>query len=260
MGDTESWVKISRKLLDHWIWSDQPFSKGQAWVDMILTANYKDKKIMFDGKVIEVKRGTFVTSIAKLSERWDWDKRKVKRYLTALKNEKMLSFDSTTRCTTITIENYGVYQCNGTDNSTTDSITYVSDMYDLCTQHKKDKKDKKDKNNNIPPLSPKNDFESLIIEKGFEPIVEDAVKQWLDYKKAIKKPYKTEQGFKGFLTQVENSVKQYGADSTISDFEFAISNEYQGVQFGQYRKNRVGQGTNNASKGRNDWIDSIEVE
>lgn len=36
------WIKIHRDILYHEIWSDKPFSKGQAWIDLILMANHSD--------------------------------------------------------------------------------------------------------------------------------------------------------------------------------------------------------------------------
>lgn len=40
------WIKIHRDILYHEIWSDKPFSKGQAWIDLILLANHSDNKCM----------------------------------------------------------------------------------------------------------------------------------------------------------------------------------------------------------------------
>jgi len=41
------WIKIYRSLTDHWIW-EKPLSKFEAWVDMILEANYKEEKVLID--------------------------------------------------------------------------------------------------------------------------------------------------------------------------------------------------------------------
>jgi hypothetical protein len=56
------WIKIHRDILYHEIWSDKPFSKGQAWIDLILMANHSDNKCMVGNKVEEIKRGSFITS------------------------------------------------------------------------------------------------------------------------------------------------------------------------------------------------------
>ena len=64
------WIKIHRDILYHEIWSDKPFSKGQAWIDLILLANHSDNKCMVGNKVEEIKRGSFITSELKLMDRW----------------------------------------------------------------------------------------------------------------------------------------------------------------------------------------------
>ncbi|WP_322020128.1 hypothetical protein [Clostridium butyricum] len=51
------WQKIYRDIQDHWLWEDKPFSRGQAWIDLILLVNHEDNKTLIDGELIEVKRG-----------------------------------------------------------------------------------------------------------------------------------------------------------------------------------------------------------
>ena len=42
----EGWVKTYRSLTDHWVWQDKPFSKGQAWMDLLLMVNHCEKKVL----------------------------------------------------------------------------------------------------------------------------------------------------------------------------------------------------------------------
>lgn len=115
---SKGWIALHRSLLDHYLWEDKPFSKGQAWIDLLLIANYEDKKAIRQGEFITYRRGSVNRSIHSLAERWGWDKRKVKRFLMALESDGMVSVNSTTRGTTITIEKYSVYQSGGTTDST----------------------------------------------------------------------------------------------------------------------------------------------
>ena len=48
------WIKIHRDILYHEIWSDKPFSKGQAWIDLILLANHSDMGQKKGSVVLEV--------------------------------------------------------------------------------------------------------------------------------------------------------------------------------------------------------------
>lgn len=118
MADKQGFIKLYRKLQDHWLWQDKPFSKGQAWIDLILMANYKDGSVIFDNGKIEVKAGSFVTSLRKLADRWGWSISKVSRFLFLLENEKMLIQNRDTKKTVITLENYDVFQGKKTANGT----------------------------------------------------------------------------------------------------------------------------------------------
>lgn len=106
----QGWIKLGRELCDHWLWQDRPFSKGQAWVDLIMMANHKDTKIHFDGKLVSVKRGSMITSVRKLSEKWGWSRHKTIDFLSVLDSDKMITKKSDTKKTVITIVNYGIYQ------------------------------------------------------------------------------------------------------------------------------------------------------
>ena len=121
----QGWISLHRQLQKHWLWEDKPFSKGQAWIDLLMSANHCDRKVLFDNKVIEVKAGSFITSINKLEKRWGWGNRKVSRFLDLLQEDGMIQKKCTTRCTTITIENYTLYQ----DNSQSDAPL----MHHSCT-------------------------------------------------------------------------------------------------------------------------------
>ena len=113
------WIKIHRDILYHEIWSDKPFSKGQAWIDLILMANHSDNKCMVGNKVEEIKRGSFITSELKLMDRWGWGRKKVQLFLKFLESESMIVRSANNKRTAITIVNYDVYQYQGTSKRTT---------------------------------------------------------------------------------------------------------------------------------------------
>lgn len=106
----QGWVKIHRDLLDNELWSDKPFTKGQAWVDLLLLANYKDKNVLIGSHTEMVERGSFITSELKLMERWGWGRKKVKLFLNFLESQKMIERNANNKRTAITIVNYGFYQ------------------------------------------------------------------------------------------------------------------------------------------------------
>ena len=106
----QGWLKIHRKILDNFLWEDKPFSRGQAWIDLILIANHEDKTTLFNGKTIEIKRGQKITSLRQLGERWGWSISKVKYFFQQLKCEKMLEYKSDTKKTVYNIVNYNDFQ------------------------------------------------------------------------------------------------------------------------------------------------------
>lgn len=69
-GENKGWISLHRSIQDNVLWEDKPFSKGQAWVDLLLLANHKEGKTLIDSNVICVNRGELITSIRKLCDRW----------------------------------------------------------------------------------------------------------------------------------------------------------------------------------------------
>lgn len=123
MKENKGWICVHRKILDHFLWQDKPYSKGQAWIDLLLMANHEDKKTLYQGQLVEFKKGTVNRSILSLAQRWGWDRKKVRKFLDVLEIEEMATTNSTTHGTTITIINYGVYQDVGTTKRTATRTT-----------------------------------------------------------------------------------------------------------------------------------------
>lgn len=112
--------KVDRQIFDHWLWEDKPFSKGQAWIDLIGLANYEDGKATYQGEVIECERGTVYRSFTYLAARWGWSRKKVKSFIGTLESDGMVTTKVTTHRTTITLVNYGKFQDWGTTKGTTE--------------------------------------------------------------------------------------------------------------------------------------------
>ena len=138
------YITLPREILTSFLWEDKPFSVGQAYIDLILLANYTDKRIMKDGKVQYFKRGTVNRSMLSLSERWGWDRKKTRRFLKCLEGEGLLHISGTTRGTSLFLANYGVFQGQGTTRGTTLSPTEGQLKDNSSPQRKKEKKGKKE--------------------------------------------------------------------------------------------------------------------
>ena len=103
-------IKLYRKTVESWLWEQKPFSPGQAFIDLILSANHKTKKFPFNGKMVKVERGSFITSEVKLMDRWGWSKSKLRRFLSALVDDEKICKKTDSKKTTLTICNYETYQ------------------------------------------------------------------------------------------------------------------------------------------------------
>jgi len=89
------------------------FSKLEAWIDILLSVNHKEGKVLIDYSVETVKRGEFITSEVKLAKKWKWDRKTVRKFLTLLQQEEMILKNSTDRWTSITVLNWDKYQLDG---------------------------------------------------------------------------------------------------------------------------------------------------
>jgi hypothetical protein len=107
----EGWFKLYRSVLEHRHYrKKRVFNEYEAWLDILLLANYTDKTIDIEGQQVLVKRGTFLTSQKKLADRWDWDKRKVVSFLKDSELHKEITVLTEKRWTVVTVLNYEKYQ------------------------------------------------------------------------------------------------------------------------------------------------------
>lgn len=101
---TNGWVKLHRSLLE-WEWWDD-LKTMRVFIFCLLRANPNDKR--WKGKV--VKKGTFITSRAKLSVECNLSEREVRTALSHLESTGELTIETTNEYTIITICNYDKYQ------------------------------------------------------------------------------------------------------------------------------------------------------
>lgn len=123
MSTSMGGIRLYRDVMNNAVWNDKPYNKGCAWVDLLMLANYKDNDVLIGNQIIRVKRGSFITSYDTLSKRWGWGNKKVRAFLGMLEGANMVTRESTTKCTTVTIVNYDVHQVQGQTKGTTKDTT-----------------------------------------------------------------------------------------------------------------------------------------
>lgn len=115
----KGWISLDRKIQGHWIWSkEKPFDVRSAWFDLLLSANYKDNKFPLGTEMVNVERGSFITSERKLGEKWGWSNTRVRNFLKLLESDGMIIKKTDSKKSTITIVNYSVYQDNESSKKT----------------------------------------------------------------------------------------------------------------------------------------------
>ncbi len=110
------YIKVYRDLKENPIWQEKPFSKGQAWIDMMLRCNYVCKPITGYGNLKWVKRGEFVSSNYKLAEAWGWSESAVRNFMRRLEYNGMILRQSFGKCSLYFLQNYAHFQSVETED------------------------------------------------------------------------------------------------------------------------------------------------
>lgn len=145
----QGWVKLHRSLADNEMWMAEPFTYGQAWVDLLIHANHYPKTIFIRNIEVELDRGQLGWSEVTMSKRWKWSRGKVRRYLGMLEKRGMIEQQKTQVTSIISVCNYSSYQDNKqqTEQPTEQQAEQPTDstMTADGTQSKNEKNDKNEK-------------------------------------------------------------------------------------------------------------------
>lgn len=192
------YIKLYRSVCDNPMWEDEPFTKSQAWIDLLLNANYVERKIMIRGQSLIVKRGQIAWSEVTMTARWKWSRNKVRRFLKRLSDEGMIVQQAEHLTSLITICKYEEYQASDTADETTNGTPdETAGETSDGTQHKKvnkGKKEKKERKAKAETLLP-DDFvvteqmAQWYAEQGFSLDITSTTAKWKDSMTAKKFTY-----------------------------------------------------------------------
>ena len=96
--------------MDTPLYLSEPFTRMQAWIDLLLLANHKEGLFYVRGNKVVVGRGQIGTSSRTLANRWKWSRGKVERFLQYLEESGQIKPQKTNVITLISICNYDEYQ------------------------------------------------------------------------------------------------------------------------------------------------------
>lgn len=174
----EGWIKIHRQIKDHWIWKSQ--NRFQWWIDVLMTVNHADTKVLIKGSLIECKRGQSVRSLETWARDWNVSKKTVKDFFMLLQKDSMLVYESIKISTRITVCNYDNYQEVVNVKETNGKRKVNGEETEAA--HKQEckegiKNEKNEKNKEVEDL-----FDSIIIffDENCRPNTEALKKEWCD--------------------------------------------------------------------------------
>lgn len=215
------YIKLYRQLQDCWIWRDEEdperFTRAQAWIDLLLYANHREKKIRYDDGFKMIKRGQFLTSKRKLAERWMWNRRTVDKFLNLLAKDEMITLECTTKHTLITIVNYDIYQGDGVVSAPQDAPEYAP----RSSTNKNDKNDKNVKNNNI-------SSDELVKKQPYSDnaMVNEAINDFIKHRRKIKAPM-TDRAIELFIKKLNGMTDD--PEKQVEIINTAIERGWKGI-------------------------------
>jgi DNA replication protein DnaD len=212
----QGWISLHRQIQDHWLWEDKPFSKGQAWVDLLLLANHEDNKFLLGNELVKVEAGSFITSELKLMERWGWGKSKTRAFLEMLQNDGMIVKKSDRKKTTITINNYGAFQDFETSKQTTNRPR--ADRKQTTNRPRADTNNNDNNDNNE-----NNDNKLSYCD---DPELNKTVISFVAFRKSIKKPM-SEHAVKLMINKLNKMTSD--VSEQIEILNQSIMNGWQGI-------------------------------
>lgn len=112
---TQGYIKLYRQLQHNEEWLSEPFTRSQAWIDMLLNAAHRPHAIRIRGIKITLERGQLAMSEVEYATRWKWSRGKVRRFLAekASKTVQQIVQQKNNVSTIVTIINYDAYQGDG---------------------------------------------------------------------------------------------------------------------------------------------------
>lgn len=136
----KGWIKTYRDITDHWVYQDN--LRFKAWMDLLLRANHKGKRIRFNKGFIDIKKGQTITSLQKLADSWLCSRNTVSTILKEFESDGMIEVNSSKHGTLITIVKYSDFQgVQDTDCATDCATDYATDCATDCAQTRMIKND-----------------------------------------------------------------------------------------------------------------------
>ena len=225
---SETWIKMYRKFTD-WEWFDSS-NMVHLMIYILLKTNFTDKK--WQG--INIKAGSFVTSLGKLSNATGISKQKLRTCLDKLELTQEIKVTTTTKYTMIVVLNWKSYQIKDGEptHQPEHQITYDQQTNNIrSTTTKKGKKEENDKEYSF---NAKTWWNSFASKAGTKPV--RSVNGSRLQKVKARSLDKHQDEAKDQLLNLARFV--FEGDSQWMDFDWIIKNDVNFTKLleGKYRK------------------------
>ena len=151
------WICLHRSIIDNWVFSDPVALK--AWLCILLSANHKETKVLFDGELIPVQKGQFITSVRKFADKVGCTRRKAEKLLELFELDNMIHRTRHKKGTLLTVEKYSIYQdmrdSESTSQSTGESTTQSTGESTQTTMKNNENNENKEREGELPPVTVK---------------------------------------------------------------------------------------------------------
>ena len=154
------WIKLHRGIFDHWIASDPDYFC--VWLRMLTEANFEDKKHLFNGSLLEIKRGQIIFGLEAWSAKTGVTIAKLRKLLEMLENDKMINRQKTNKYSLISIVNYALYQ---DDDRQTACRTHAEDKQNATPKELKNIRSKEVNTLVDSSESPSVDFQEIEFDR-----------------------------------------------------------------------------------------------
>ncbi len=163
------WISLNRKILKNPLLQTRGrYSKREAFIYLLLKANYEPSKFNVGSDIIDVAVGQMVTSIKGLCKEFKWGNTRLRNFLKLLKNDGMIDYISTNKLTLITLLNYSTYQNNKHQTNT----KHTSNKHQTHTSNKNNKLNKEIREAN---------FREIVLDEFKKVFINEDEKNYNDF-------------------------------------------------------------------------------
>ena len=171
-------VKLHRCIEDSFFWNDS--QAVHLWIQLLLSANHKDKEILLSGKKVLIKSGQIVCSRNTLSSKTGISESKIQRLLKLFEIDQMVEQQMNSKYRIISIINWKKYQSSEQviEQQMNSKRTADEQQVNTNNNNKNEKNDKKEINKEKKFSESFSTFWSAYDRPDNKGSKENAYKQW----------------------------------------------------------------------------------